>query len=995
MATNVLDSRRFQCIYDSTPEETDYVSGENREGISALADQVAFYLQTVDNEADESRIQQFIKKVGLVNNQFKEADQGTPFAASLASINLLMDLRKNLGADYGTLIADPFTLELKGLSEEANIENKVEVATKLYNFMEQVLTPALQNAKLHEEVEVLRSFVDQCSELYDKVKSVDSKGKLLESHNTMIHTFNAKLQKFGDLFDNISNYSDGKITELDQSAKREKVVRALTPFVDDFIKYVDTGVYTTEEKCKIYEGLVKIEASFDSVGAKDEISPLIEKLNKKLGIPEGMRSSFPIDLAARGPVRPRDLYAFQKDVLIPYLGTVQTSKEVEGVTSLAEACGTLAASMSSADTRGLLKAQATEIKGLVQVKKLLTNTLFNRMLTLETSQLGDLSNPDRRETVRSLIAPLVEEAIKAKDHPLFTAEMKQQFFQGVEVAYQAFEEQGHGDSIQPMVRQLREAFGIPEVKKKVVQQQPLPETPQPKQREVSSSFANAMARFSIQEVEEPSPIIRRSSPVREMTLEERKVKAHAKIQEMIARLDPQCVSFKSDVQDIIREIGFVKKKYPEGTTTDFAQLEKAMQLLLDPSELAVSGGEEKMINKLSSQHGIGSVRLQGYKTTTEARSLREAQVSVIKQLRGETGSLEELNALAGEATNEIRVKTIRARFQSFISVNPLTPPLKGHIVEHFPNLVLMLENFSDTYALTKVNETWEMIRELYDGNTGGEFSRVLATYSYMNPDALIPEVLKDAQNAFLKGVDFKAVDRQERIGFKAYMEQIIEREVGSLPVELFERDYKHLFARQHTWLADNLKYIKVTYNQGDETNTNLGEGVCGSNSLNRVGILAHNPGAPIEALKMGSTQKTRLHQTRTKHYFLAAKNREVTYDYAIEQQTGQSVHFGIKLKNKVPVEDKTGNIHKDLINQMFENVKRGETSFMIGMQKPGAGHAVNVQIDEARGIYRLMDDNIGLVEYPDAKTFKNELYKYFRMNYMSYNQFNFYNFKAV
>lgn len=986
--SSVFNSQCFKAICSATPEETNYATAKsannNRKGIIRLASSIVSSLRAVDSKIDVKQLKQFMTKVGLINDQFAEEGLGTPFTTSLFSINLLLNLRVNLGAHYGDLIAEPFTIELKALTEQKTVENKAEVAVRLSRYLEIILIPALRNADSIEEVQILENFVDRCMSLYEKVKVVDKDDILLQKHNQMVDIFNGQYFKHGTLFRNIASYTNGRIPRLESSEKRSQVVKTLDDFVSSFVNASRVGLLTTDEKTNIYQKLVEIERSFEKHGAKKEFEEVMTALNTQFGIPIQMRSPFPIALADGKVCFARHLYEFQKDVLIPFIENISSHAEIKSVVSIIEACGQLSDKKASVDTHGLLKEQKNTISTMLQVKELLTTPLFLKLLTATPNNLGDISDSSHRKKILSLVTPLVNQAIKFSDHPLFNQELKEQFFKGVEAIYEGFDKEGDRASILPLVQKLREALGIPEVLKK--------------KKSVSSSFAKAMALFSNNENEEQlKPPIQKTKPKKVITLEERKKQALLKIQGIINKLDPEAISFRSDLREILREIEHVKKRYPEGITTDFEALEKTVQLLLEPSELSVRIEEELMIKKLGSTHGISTVATGNYKTLTEARSIREAQTDVLRGLRKSVSSLEDLNTIAGNAIDQVRVKTIRKRFELFVSTHPMKPALTNHIAKHFPHLVIMLEEFSSGYAIAKVKETWMMVKELYDSNTDGKFSKFLSTYSYLNPETLIPEVLKEAQQSFLDGVNFDAVDSKVLIGFKAYMQRIIEQNVGEIPAKMFEKLYKSYFSQRHTWLLGNLPYIKIPYNQGDEKNTNLGKGVCMSNSLNRIGILAQNPEAPIEALTMGSTQKTRKNQALVGHIFRAADREEVTYAYAHKQEIGQSPLYGVKAKPQILIKNPLSNIHQNLVNQMVIHGKSGQTSFLVNIysEKPRAGHAINIQFDPIRKIYRMMDDNIGLVDYPNEEVFKRELGKYFALNYATYNDFRFTDFEPI
>ena len=59
----------------------------------------------------------------------------------------------------------------------------------------------------------------------------------------------------------------------------------------------------------------------------------------------------------------------------------------------------------------------------------------------------------------------------------------------------------------------------------------------------------------------------------------------------------------------------------------------------------------------------------------------------------------------------------------------------------------------------------------------------------------------------------------------------------------------------------------------------------------------------------------------------------------------------------------------------------GQSLFILGMNGEVDGHAINIQVDLSGPIYRFIDDNIGVVECPDAITFKETLSSWLRHAY--------------
>ena len=296
--------------------------------------------------------------------------------------------------------------------------------------------------------------------------------------------------------------------------------------------------------------------------------------------------------------------------------------------------------------------------------------------------------------------------------------------------------------------------------------------------------------------------------------------------------------------------------------------------------------------------------------------------------------------------------------------------------------------------MTEIVGLWNKIKDAYDGTSEGRFSKVLKTYSYMNPEAHFPLILLDAQNAFLDQIDFRKIGSSEKIAFKAYMKKLVQA-VAEGPALLFENDYKTYYSFRHRWLSENLPFLKVPYNQGDAKDTNLGAGVCMSNSLNRIGILAANEDAGVKDLTMGSTSKTRMHQSRVGKYYFAAEHGTISFLEAFSKQLEQAEAFGIKHTKMTPIVNPSKRIFGNLIDQIIRHAKTGKRSFLVSLVGPKGGHAVNIQIDPKKGIYRFMDDNVGLLEYPDESSFRTGVGRFLAIVYRKYKAFAIDDFEKV
>jgi hypothetical protein len=102
----------------------------------------------------------------------------------------------------------------------------------------------------------------------------------------MIDLHNAKLQKTNVNFAPLISYTPGKLGDLSNSGRREKLANSLAEYIEGAIKSFDHPIFQQEEKMALYEAVLKIQNEFN--GHKDgaRLKPTAKALRKALSIPE-------------------------------------------------------------------------------------------------------------------------------------------------------------------------------------------------------------------------------------------------------------------------------------------------------------------------------------------------------------------------------------------------------------------------------------------------------------------------------------------------------------------------------------------------------------------------------------------------------------------------------------------------------------------------------------------------------------------------------------
>ncbi|MGE0197913.1 MAG: hypothetical protein AB7N99_01360 [Simkaniaceae bacterium] len=611
-----------------------------------------------------------------------------------------------------------------------------------------------------------------------------------------------------------------------------------------------------------------------------------------------------------------------------------------------------------------------------EIPKTMRNSIFRRMVVGAPVSVGNIQDAVQRGKILKKLERWATQARELRSQPYFTPFFQKHLHEGFKRLQDKFEEAGYLSDFKPHMEKLSKNLGI--------------------QEEVqSSSFLSARSHFesaSFSSSQQSTMISKKDTMRKPETLEQRKERGFQKIKHLIAGLDPSCPDFHKNVQEIFREIQLIKAKYPDGITSDFEALEKAVQILLNPQPLMVSKEEQMVLDHLGLNCGINEGDLQNYKHETEFPSILQLQRQMISQLKMSGDSLEALNNTARTATYQIEKCAIGMRYKQFVDSHPLNPPLNKHLPHNFPSIVIMVQKYGEDKALKEVYELWETLLTKYNEVSQGRFSQLLSIYRVMNPANHFEDFKAQLQREFIERIQFKQINNTFSIDFEGYLAHLIGTS-GNHPVECFRQIYNEKFKPMHQWFLNNLAYIKVPYSQGSQKDTNLGTGVCINNSFNRLGILSQKPKAAYQTLPMGSTEKTRALHARLKLIYQQVANQTMTEEEAWEEQMGTSENYGIRLepsKNKKVLESSLASLSL-LAQSMVFYAREHSSSFLFLMSKEGngGGHAINVQIDENQGIFRIMDDNVGLIEYPDLQTFQEQVGALLELKYSKYDTFQF------
>ncbi|MCB1068512.1 MAG: hypothetical protein KDK56_10060 [Simkania sp.] len=933
----------------------------------------------------------------------------------------MTELKEKLSSNNQSITKHPFLLELKSLSAEEQIESPIEVAKSLYSFQKNTLIPALEAATSLEELEVLKPVIILCSSLGNKVSEVDKKGVLKGFVTDSKQLYIFKIAKLDPVYEALTEYEPGSLAGLEREKRRSALAIKLNNCLDNIERAISTGLVPIEDKIAIYNALIAMQQDFAVHGAGEELDAVVNRAASLFDVQEGIKSSFPIELPhlsaeeIQGPLKPilKKLVAFERDHLIPALQGVSSQEELKALEPLVDQCIALKEKVQAVD-KGALEDTHVQMIHLYNAKDSETKPIYSSLLSYEKGSIENLDQKPLREKVATRISKFIKSLVPELGHPIFKEPQKRALYDSLIKMQQEFDEYGDGALLDPAIKEMRQVLGIPEPKLQVVQQSKQKE-PAPK-KDLFAMWEKRAEEANKQQV--PSNAVGSgskavSTPVRkqkEVSPEVRRERSLQIVQTKLSSLDIQSGSFRADIFEIKEQIKTLHS-LPGSSKTEFAHLENALEVLMNPETLGISSEEKLLMGFLLTKHKLGnidlakfakpsedinnpddlkkiSVRVLASYAEQERVTVLDAQSNMLRALKQEALHPERLEATASRVVDIARSAAKQTRFRLFTDVHALTPPLNHQFTTLFPALVSVFEKFSREVILTELESKWTEIEHLYNLQLKGKFSDSLATYSYINPRRQFGLYAEACQNDFLGTLDFRAIDRMSSEELSNYLERKVD-DYKSVPAEYFGRSYASAFQEQHIWLFGNIQRIKTPYNQGDEVNTNLGEGVCYNNSLYRMRQLFDDPNKRGDPIAMGSNSTTRNHQNKVNRYYQEAQKGKITYEQAGDHIKKNCGVYGLAHHYTHTV-SADGDIHQNFVNdiEQFSNLNYKQVVLVIRMPS-GVGHAVNLQFDKANGIYRMCDDNIGHIEFEDLAVMKAELKEYFKQYYKGYTQYQF------
>lgn len=468
--TSLLQLKSFNKIIDVDLDVENFAIGEhasrNKARIASVVKSVITHLQTTTNPEDDELVSSFIDKMKLIDKQFSAEGQGLSFTTSIHTLNLLRSLRTKLDPSRQNTIKHPFILELGGLAETSEIENKIEVAQKLYDFQNSLLLPSLEALQTHQELIALEPIVDSCILLKNKLSLIDKKGALEKNRSTMVMLWNLKACLTNPTYLALISYKKGKLGVLNTSEARELKAKKLDGFITEFLNLFENPAIDQQDKIAIYHALSVIREEFEEKG-DNQITLILNKLKAKLGIPTAIHSSFPIELQgllATDQIQDKKtvaqkLYEFQKILLLPALQNAKTHQECLDLEPIIDQCIELKNKLSL-DKKNVLEELQSTLLELWNVKMVQTNFLYPSLIGYKKGQTNSLEKEEKQKSVAEKLDVFISAFIKISTHPAILQEDKIAIHKSICKLYEEFTQYGKGNLLKPILINLSKALGL-------------------------------------------------------------------------------------------------------------------------------------------------------------------------------------------------------------------------------------------------------------------------------------------------------------------------------------------------------------------------------------------------------------------------------------------------------------------------------------------------------------------------------------------------------
>ena len=436
------------------------------------------------------------------------------------------------------------------------------------------------------------------------------------------------------------------------------------------------------------------------------------------------------------------------------------------------------------------------------------------------------------------------------------------------------------------------------------------------------------------------------------------------VQERIQKLDLGSASCKKEINELIADINKILPQEPA-----LQAVKESLKLLIDPHAFTCDAGS------IENHILEGFVKnLPGFKTEYNPSILKSSSAAAKSDLL----RFLKKSDLKSQETIEAKIKSLRKEAQlsrlSSLTIRPIENEKTINNLQLFIETAEEVEQEMTVYVNNKINT----LHKNY-ATKNEKFNNLIKHYGYCNLENNSNEYIKMGAAAFLVNVLKKINPAQfaklQAIELKQQLQQINQEQRAE--ARGFVLDIMKEKKGKYDWLFKNADHIEKPYNQGDDKSRNVGGGTCLRNSLERLALLLLRPETTSNQIEMGSTEEGRIVQLKVNHGLLRDEDKQIYRKLGLTQP--QINEYAV-----------IGRIGDEVVAKLFQSptspIKQGGV-FILGMTNNDSGHAMNLQFDPKKNIFRFIDDNLGIAGSYTQEEFIKEFPAFLNTYYPEYNSF--------
>lgn len=419
----------------------------------------------------------------------------------------------------------------------------------------------------------------------------------------------------------------------------------------------------------------------------------------------------------------------------------------------------------------------------------------------------------------------------------------------------------------------------------------------------------------------------------------------AKLQEKINQLNPdKPYELKKIAKEIYDDVRAIIKENPKFST-------EFQPLLFIMNELAIKGDQAFKLNMIQEYL---CKKFQASGSPISHKKLLQKFIKSI-QTSSEKKSGDHLVKLLPEIVT--KWENIKENFFT-IQLKNLSEDKIDACMDQYHLLVHVSQELASTY-----DDLIELSKSVYSDELHELMNQYPSYDIHKNKEIILEEILEKMINS---GVDLD-------------YEKLCNKGKEEIAYHL------SYYLQRYDWFEKNISCLKTPYEQMANIDSNVNGGVCLQASLLRHQLLLknkkRNKDTPIIDLKIGGDATARLRQAKV------LANFRLTSEWrTMVEKFGYTI--GPRSSSPYKVDRASSEEFVQAVNTLIKSDEPLIALFDMSSSNPSiVPHVFNIQLDPKNKRYRILDEDVGAIEFSTYKEFKEEFANYLEAFYSGYNIF--------